>query len=121
MRNRVTSLLLVLVGLAAGLVLAPSAVQAAINYFDATKTVSGNGVASCGSGWKLTGGGVYTVPANYYGSSYSDEYSLTGSYPTTSGWKATATRVHGTYYSGSGQWSYSKYTYTPTAYAVCTQ
>lgn len=120
MNARIKAVLLVLAGVIAGLVLAPPAVQAATNYFDVTKTVTGTGTAYCGSGWKVTGGGVYTLPNDYYGSLSSDEYSLTGSYPnSSSSWRATGNKVHGTYSSSYG-WRFTKYSYSPRVYAICT-
>ena len=95
-------------------------VQAAINYFDVTKTVTGYGTAYCGSGWKVTGGGAYQLPSDYYSSYSSTEYSLTGSWPTSSSsCKATGTKVQGSYSSSSG-WRFTKYSYSPKVYAVCT-
>lgn len=106
-------------GVGIGMLAAPGAAQAAINYFDTTRMVQGSGNVSCPSGWKVTGGGSSPLPSNYFGSSSSDEYQLTGSYPTsTTGWKATATRVHGSYSSSSG-WRFSTYSYSPTVYAIC--
>lgn len=73
----------------------------------------------CPYGWKLTGGGVAPLPSNYYGSYSTEEYALTGSYPSsTSTWRATATRVHGSYSSSSG-WRFYTYSYSPRAYAIC--
>jgi len=112
---------LILAGFLAGTLLAPQSVQAAINYFDTTKTVSGTGSVSCGYGWKVTGGGAYPLPSDYYGTSSSDEYKLTGSYPLSSGsWTATAKRTHGTYSSYNG-WSFSNWPYSPRVYAICTR
>lgn len=50
------------VGLLVGLVLAPTTVRAATNYFDTTKLVSGVNHATCPTGWRLTSGGVSKVP-----------------------------------------------------------
>src|SRR3954447_6687460 len=121
MRTHLKALLMLVVGVVAGVLIAPVSVQAAINYFDVTKTVSGTGTASCGYGWKVTGGGVSTLPSDYYGSLSSDEYAVTGSWPSSaSAWKATGTRVHGSYSSSSG-WRFTKYSYSPRVYAICTQ
>jgi hypothetical protein len=114
-----TTLVTAGVGVAAGLALAPTTVQAAINYFDTTKVVtSTSGSVSCPSGWRLTGGGAGPLPSDRYSSLSSDEYQLTDSYPSSNGWRASATRVHGTYYSSSG-WKFSTYTYRAKVYAVC--
>jgi hypothetical protein len=111
---------LVALGMILGVLIAPQAVQAAVNYFDTTKIVTGYyGTASCPSGWKVTGGGVYPLPNDYYSSWSSDEYKLTGSYPYSQSWKATARQTHGTYSSISG-WKFSTSNYTPRVYAVCT-
>jgi hypothetical protein len=118
-RNLGKSLLLLTAGVAVGGVMAPSSVQAAINYFDTTKIVSGTGSASCPYGWKLTGGGTYPLPRNYYGSYSSDEYELTGSYPSsTTQWKATGNKVAGSYSSSNG-WRFTTYSYSPRVYAIC--
>lgn len=78
--------------IALGAVSVPTAVNASVNYFDATRTVSGTGTASCSHGWKVTGGGAETLPPDSFGSTTSYEYKLTGSYPaSTTTWKATAT------------------------------
>ena len=120
MRIKFKLFVALVVGLGAGLLMAPTSVQAAVNYFDTTKTVYGTGSASCGAGWRVTGGGVETLPGDRYGTSTSDEYSLTGSYPSSStAWRGTATRVHGTYTSSSG-WRFGTYSYSPRVYAVCT-
>jgi hypothetical protein len=109
----VTTLGLVGVGLAA-----PASVSAAVKYFSTTRTVSGIGSANCPSGTKLTGGGVGTLPADRYSSLSSDEYQLTGSYPSGASWRTTATKTHGTYSSTYG-WRFSTSSYSPKAYAVC--
>lgn len=112
--------LLTAAGILVGSFFAPSVATAAVNYFDTTKTVSGSGygTVSCPSGWKMTGGGSGTLPENRYSSTSSDEYYFTGSYPTSNGWKATATKVHGTYSSSSG-WRFSSSSYSVTVYAIC--
>ena len=100
--------------------MAPTYVQATINYFDTTKTVFGTGSASCGAGWRVTGGGVETLPADRYGTIMSDECSLTGSYPSsTTAWRGTATKVHGLYTSSLGR-RFSTDAYSPRVYAICT-
>jgi hypothetical protein len=67
----------------------------------------------------VTGGGAMSLPANNFGSSFSDEYQLTGSYPSsTTVWKATATRVHG-YYSSTSGWHFSTFSYSPSVQAIC--
>jgi hypothetical protein len=59
------------------------------------------------------------LPANYFGSYSSDEYQLTGSYPSgLNSWRVSATRVHGTYSSSSG-WGFSTNSYSPRVQAVC--
>jgi hypothetical protein len=121
MRKQLKPLLLIVAGVIVGVLVAPQTAQAAINYFDQTQRVSGTGTASCPSGWKVTGGGVASIHSDYFGSYSSDEYSLTGSYPTsTTQWRATANRVHGTYSSSSG-WRFSNWSYSPTVYAICTR
>jgi hypothetical protein len=96
------------------------AAQAVVNYFDVTKTVySSTGRVSCPSGWKVTGGGVATVPRPTYGSTYAYEYDLTGSYPYGNGWLATATKTTSRYSSSNG-WTYSTTSYSPKVYAICT-
>ncbi|MGZ4598408.1 MAG: hypothetical protein ACXVYY_06100 [Oryzihumus sp.] len=98
--------------------LSPSAVNAAVRYFSTTTTHYGTGWATCPYGTKVTGGGVGQISSNYYGSSSSDEYALTGSFPSGNGWRATATHVHGTWYSSSG-WRFSSYSYSPPVYVIC--
>lgn len=121
MRARFKPALLILLGVLVGLGISPTAVQAATNYFDVTKTVIATGTAYCGSGWKVTGGGVGPLPVNYYGSAYSDEYTITGSFPSNgNAWRATATKVRGVYSSSSG-WRFSRSSYSPRVYAVCTR
>ena len=98
---------------------APATVSAAVRYFRVTRLVTGSGTASCPSGWKVTGGGAAALPSNSFGSYSSDEYQLTGSYPSsTTSWRATATRVHGTYSSYSG-WKFYTYSYNPSVRAIC--
>lgn len=96
---------------------APPAAQAAVKYFSTTKTVTGTGSVTCSSGWKVTGGGAQ-VPNNYYGSSTSTEYQLRGSYPTSNGWKADATRVSGRYSSSQG-WRFTDSGYSAKVWAIC--
>lgn len=95
-------------------VIVPVTQGAGPHYFSTTKTTSG----SCSSPWKLTGGGVASLPNDYFGSSSSTEYALTGSYPSGSSWRATATVTRGRYSSSSG-WSFSTSSYTPHVYAIC--
>jgi hypothetical protein len=98
---------------------APATVSAAVRYFSVTRVVTGSGTAYCPSGWKVTGGGALPLPSNYFNSSWSDEYQLTGSYPySLTSWRATATRVHG-YYSSSTGWHFSTYSYSPSVRAIC--
>ena len=102
-----------------GMLASPPAVQAAVNYFDTTRIVTGTGTAYCPSGTRVTGGGTYPLPADYFGSSSSTEYAVTGSYPaSTTSWKATGTRVTGSYSSSYG-WRFTKWSYSPRVYAVC--
>lgn len=110
---------LVTAGIVAGLALSPTTVQAAVNYFNTTKIVSGYGSATCPDGWKLTGGGVESIRPDYFGSSSSTEYELTGSWPYgTRTWKATGTKVVGSYSNASG-WSFNTSGYAPRVHAVC--
>jgi len=105
---------LVGVGLAA-----PATVSAAVRYFSVTRIVSGTGTAYCPYGWKVTGGGALPLPADYFGSYYSDQYQLTGSYPSSlTSWVAKATKTHGTYSSTSG-WRFYTYSYSPSVRAIC--
>jgi len=107
-------------GVILGLAISPPAVQAAINYFDVTKTLRGNGSVNCPYGWKVTGGGVQSLPGDSFGSYNSSEYKLTGSYPTSNGWTATASITRDTYYSNSG-WRFTTSSYSTTVYAICVQ
>lgn len=101
--------------LGTAMVIAPTAVQAAIA---GTTTVSGYGSVSCPYGYRVSGGG-FSISANYYSSYSSDEYSVLSSRPSgTTGWTATGSKVHG-YYSSSSGWRYSNGYYTPNVYAVC--
>jgi hypothetical protein len=109
----VTTLGLVGVGLAA-----PTSVSAAVRYFSTTRTVSSTGSVYCPSGTKLTGGGVATLPRDYYGSNSSDEYQLTGSYPSSNTWRASATKTHGSFSSTYG-WRFTTTNHSPTVYAIC--
>jgi hypothetical protein len=119
MRGALKAGMLVVLGMLLGMLLAPQAVHAAVNYFDTTKVVSGySGTASCPYGWKLTGGGVYPLPNDYYGSYSTDEYKLTGSYPYGQAWKGIGRKTHGTYSSTSG-WRFSTSNYYPRVYAIC--
>lgn len=105
-------------GLAAGLLVAPATVQAAINYFDVTRVVHGTGTATCPANWKATGGGAI-APADTFSSLTSHEYVLKSSVPYgTTGWKATGTRTNGTFSSSSG-WRFSTTSFQPTVYVVC--
>ena len=107
--------------LALGLIVPPTA-SAAVNYFNRTKQVTGNGVVTCPAGWKLTGGGYYGLPQNTYSSNASDEYYVYGSAPATdkaNTWLVRAYRVHGSRSSVSNTWQYSRYPYTIKAVAVC--
>src|SRR4051794_41938969 len=99
MRTHLKALLLLVVGVVVGVLIAPASVQAAINYFDVTKTVSGTGTASCGYGWKVTGGGVSTLPSDYYGSFSSDGEARTGPPPPTAPTpKAAGKQVPGSHF-----------------------
>ncbi|MGO4599991.1 hypothetical protein [Terrabacter sp. 2RAF25] len=105
-------------GIAVGILVSPPAVQAAVNYFDTTRTVSGSGAVSCPYGWRVTGGGVASLPSDYFGSYSSREYTLTGSMPYGNGWKATAKQTNGSYSTYSG-WRFSTSGYFPQVFAVC--
>jgi hypothetical protein len=115
------ALALVVIGLVCGLLLAPQSVQAAINYFNETKIVYGSyGSARCPYGWKLTGGGA-KLPGDSYYSSRTTEYKLEESYPSSSTtWRATGTKVSGSYSSSYG-WRYTDSNYYPRTYAICTR
>ena len=100
-------------------VAAPATVSAAVRYFSVTRIVSGYGSASCPSGYKVTGGGSVTLPRDSFSSYSSDEYQLTGSYPSSlTSWSVSATRTHGSYSSYSG-WKFSTYSYSPRVQAIC--
>lgn len=121
MSTRLRNSGLVVAGIIAGLVVAPTTVQAAVNYFDETKLVSGTGTVNCPSGWRLTGGGLKTLPSNSYGSSTSREYVVTGSYPySATSWRATGKQIYGTYSSTNG-WRFSTLNYNPSVVAICTR
>ena len=110
----VSTLGLVGIGIAA-----PATVSAAVGYFSATTIVYGTGLVSCPSGYKVTGGGPVSLPRDYFSSYSSDEYQLTGSYPSSlTSWGASATKTHGTYSSYSG-WKFYTSTYSPSVKAVC--
>ena len=109
---------ILLIGMVIGMLASPVTAQAAIKYFSTTVTVSGSGSVSCPSGSKLTGGGVEQLPTNRFSSLSSYEYSLTGSFPSYNGWKATAVLTQGTFFSNSG-WSFSTRSYNPRVYAIC--
>ena len=127
----VATILLGIVGVAG----APTA-QAAVNYFDQTKTVTGYGSVSCGSGWKVTGGGV-KPPSSNAGGTYTGgtTYEVTSSYPSSNTWRGTATKIEwkvdkvAVKWSSSGSptaYAYVKgiksaTNYTPTVYAICTR
>jgi len=104
-----------------GVAVGPGSVQAAVNYFNETRTVSGYGSANCPYGWKVTGGGVASLPSDYFTSSSSTEYKLTGSQPNYNGWKATAKVTRGSYSSYSDEWRFYTSSHTPNVYAVCTR
>jgi hypothetical protein len=110
-----TKVVICVCAIALGLaVIVPATQGAGPHYFSTTKITSGY----CSSPWKLTGGGAASLPSNYFGSSSSTEYALTGSYPTGSGWRATATVTRGSYSSSSG-WRFSTSSYSPRVYAIC--
>jgi len=106
--------------IAAGLaVFVPVNTQAAApTYFSTTTTVSGSGTAYCSSPWKLTGGGAGPLPGDAFYSTTSTEYALTGSYPSGSTWRATATITRGIYSTSTG-WSFRTSSYSPRVYAIC--
>lgn len=118
MRKRATYAGFTALGIAVGVLVSPPAVQAAVNYFDTTKTVSGTGTVSCPFGTRMTGGGVASLPDDYYGSYSSREYMLTGSMPNANGWKATAKQVSGSFSSSRG-WTFRTSSYSARVYAVC--
>ncbi len=120
-RRNLTRLGLVGVGLGIGLMLAPATVDAAVNYFDTTQTVTttpNRTLAACPAGTRVTGGGAGPLPSSSYDSRSSSEYQLTGSFPAGNGWQATATVVRGSYSSSSG-WSYRSSYYNPKVFAIC--
>ncbi len=54
------------------------------HYISTTKIVRGLGSALCPYGWKLTRGGAGPLPDDSFYTYTSDEYALTGSYPSLS-------------------------------------
>jgi hypothetical protein len=112
---RSTKILIGVCALALSLsIIVPATRGAGPRYFSTTKVTSGY----CSYPWKLTGGGVASLPGDYFGTSSSTEYALTGSFPNGSGWRATATVTRG-YYSSSSGWRFSTSSYTPRVYAIC--
>lgn len=107
--------------LSLGMLISPAAVQAAVNYFDTTRIVNGTGTAYCPSGWRVTGGGFYPLPAGYdYFHSSSAEYVVTGSYPySATSWRVTGKGIYGTYNAATDSRTYRTASYSPKAYAVC--
>jgi hypothetical protein len=115
MLARPTKVLLGVCAIALSLaVIVPATRGAGPHYFSTTRVTSGY----CPYPWKLTGGGVASLPRDYFGSYSSTEYQLTGSFPSGSGWRATATVTHG-YYSSSSGWRFSTSSYSPQVYAIC--
>lgn len=112
-----STVIALLVGVAAvsTALIAPVGSHSAGPTFFSTTAIFSN---SCPYGWKLTGGGVGSLPRNSYSSSSSTEYALTGSYPSASGWNATATVTRG-YYSTSSGWRFSTSSYPPRVYTIC--
>jgi hypothetical protein len=115
---KISKTAILLFGMVIGMLASTSTVQASIKYFSTTVIVSGSGSVSCPSGSRLTGGGVEQLPTNRFSSLSSYEYSLTGSFPTSNGWKATAVLTQGTYSSNTG-WRFSTRSYSPKVYAIC--
>ena len=83
-----------------------------------SQVVQGSGSANCPPGTRMTGGGVGTIPSDSHSTSFSSEYSVTGSYPSGNGWRVTAKEIKGTYYGSTG-WKFSTWSYSAQAYAVC--
>ena len=105
--------------IAVALALAVPATQSAGPQFFSTTTVrSGFGFAGCSAGSKVTGGGVSTLPQDRFSSRSSTEYALTGSFPSGSGWRATATVTRGDYTDSTG-WFFRTSEYTPRVFVVC--
>ena len=108
----------------------PRVVHHAVNYFDTTTSVYGNGTATCPVGYRVTGGGFYTLPADRYEAlveeSYTDytygyDYEVTGSYPNgTTGWKATASLTRHKADDSLGLYEQVS-SYTPRVWATCTK
>ena len=105
-------------GLAIGLALAPVGYVSAVNYFSTTKVVTGTNSATCPSGYKVVGGGASGLHANASSGSSWDIYTLNGSYPSGSSWKATARKVRITK-SGLSDVSMTTTSASVTTYAVC--
>ncbi|GAA5017207.1 hypothetical protein GCM10023258_03330 [Terrabacter aeriphilus] len=118
MRKRATYAGFTTLGIAVGVLVSPPAVQAAVNYFDTTKTVSGTGSVACPAGTRMTGGGVGSLPDDVFGYTSSREYLLTGSMPNANGWKATAKQITGKYSDANG-WTFRTTSYSAKVFAVC--
>jgi hypothetical protein len=119
MLPRSTKIATVIAVIAVALALVVPATQSAgPQFFSTTTTRSGFGFAGCAAGSKMTGGGVATLPQDRFSSRSSTEYALTGSFPSGSGWDATATVTRGDY-SDSVGWSFRTSSYTPRVFVVC--
>ncbi|GAA3396625.1 hypothetical protein [Cryptosporangium minutisporangium] len=100
-----------------GALISPTAVEAATKYFSTTKTVTARGSVNCPAGYKVTGGG-YSIPSDRYTDTLVDQYVVTASYPSASGWRVTATRTRTTLDEKEGIVSTTT-PYSATVYAMC--
>jgi hypothetical protein len=107
----------------AAAVIAPTAAEAAVNYFDTTKVVYGTlGSANCPTGWKAVGGGYEGVRDKYATSPTGSDtvYEVDYSKPNVSsgiatGWRAAGTKTTISYSTGN----VTTTTYYPKTFVVC--
>ena len=96
---------------------APATVSAAVRYFSVTKIVTGQGVAVCPSGWRVTGGGNTALPNDTNVGNFDYSLRIIASYPSAvNAWKVTAIEV---VTDNSTHDIYATRYYTPTVRAVC--
>jgi len=115
--NKSKFVLMIVLAFILGASTSPVISWAGTTFFSTTQTVSGRGSTTCPYGFKLSGGGVDSLPSDSFGSYSSQEYKLTGSFPSSNGWRATAEITRGSYTSNFG-WKFSSSGYSPTVYAV---
>jgi hypothetical protein len=100
-----------------GALLTPTAVEAATKYFSTTKTVTGRSSVNCPAGFKVTGGG-YTIPQDLITDTLVEEYGVTSSAPTATGWRVVAHKTRTTLTDANEVVS-SVAPYSATVYAIC--